>query len=32
LAQTLAEEKETDEALTELASNINLMAEQEAHK
>jgi ferritin-like metal-binding protein YciE len=30
LSETLAEEKETDEALTEVAANINLMAEQEA--
>jgi ferritin-like metal-binding protein YciE len=32
LSQTLAEEKETDEALTAVASNINLMAEQEARE
>ena len=30
LVETLAEEKETDEALTTIASEINLMAEQEA--
>jgi ferritin-like metal-binding protein YciE len=30
LAETLAEEKETDENLTTIASEINLMAEQEA--
>lgn len=30
LSETLAEEKETDESLTTIASEINLMAEQEA--
>jgi ferritin-like metal-binding protein YciE len=32
LTETLAEEKETDEKLTEIASEINLMAEQGASK
>lgn len=32
LSETLAEEKETDEALSTIASEINLMAEQEARE